>query len=135
MDVVKQAAEVLKKNKGKKRKKGSDDEGDESSSGEGVVPVKGKPARRTAMKAANKKPAGAGKGAAKAKKESATTADLLKFLPADYKKCFLKREIASRISRGAFTSRGYAAFKNESTKKAQAAYAVNARFWDDVNAS
>ena len=135
LSVVKQAADVLEKNKGKKRKQGSDDEDDEESSEEGVVPVKGKPARKGAMKAAKKRPAGAGKGAATAKKVTSSTADLLKLLPADYKKSFLKRVIASRLTRGAFTSRGYAAFKKESLVKAKAAYNVNARFWDEVHAS
>ena len=54
---------------------------------------------------------------------------------ADYKKSFLKRFVASKLTRGAFTSRGYSAFKKESKEKAKAAYAVNAQFWDEVHAS
>ncbi|CAK0811471.1 unnamed protein product [Prorocentrum cordatum] len=126
--------------KGKRKKKGGDSDEEKASDDEEVPLLGGKPAaaapprKRPSAAPACKRPSAAPSAAGSKKaKVSETTAELLRRLPKDFSKSFLKREVAMRISRGAFTARGYALFKKTDKVAAPAAYNVAARFWGQVH--
>ena len=137
--IVEAGKKVLQNAKGNKKKEGDDSDEEEGSDDEEVPLLGGKPAaavrpRRPSAAPARKRPAAAPSAAGRKKaKVTETTAELLRRLPKEFSKSFLKREVARRISRGAFTTRGYALFKKTDKAAASAAYNVAARFWDQVH--